>query len=149
MAYAAMISAAFFEDDIEELVKLAVDAVPNTGPFAEGIRDVIRWHEQHDDWRVTRQLIQDKYWAYKSTELEAPVSIVSSLNNGLTGIMALLYGEGEYTKTVGIATSAGYDSDNQAATLGGLIGTMRGMTGLSAHVVTRMKTLDALSLIHI
>ena len=57
--------------------------------------------------------------------------------------MALLYGEGEYTKTVGIATSAGYDSDNQAATLGGLIGTMRGMTGLSAHVVTRMKTLDA------
>ena len=69
---------------------------------------------------------------YKSTELEAPVSIVSSLNNGLTGIMALLYGEGEYTKTVGIATSAGYDSDNQAATLGGLIGTMRGMTGLSA-----------------
>ena len=143
MAYAAMISAAFFEDDIEELVKLAVDAVPNTGPFAEGIRDVIRWHEQHDDWRVTRQLIHDKYWAYKSTELEAPVSIVSSLNNGLTGIMALLYGEGEYTKTVGIATSAGYDSDNQAATLGGLIGTMRGMTGLNADVVTRMKTLDA------
>ena len=143
MAYAAMISAAFFEDDVEELVKLAVDAVPNNGPFAEGIRDVIRWYGQHDDWRVTRQLIHDKYWAYKSPELEAPVSIVSSLNNGLTGIMALLYGEGDYTKTVGIATSAGYDSDNQAATLGGLIGAMRGMTGLNTDVVTRMKTLDA------
>ena len=57
--------------------------------------------------------------------------------------MALLYGGGDYTKTVGIATSAGYDSDNQAATLGGLIGAMKGMTGLNEDVVTRMKTMDA------
>ena len=143
MAYAAMISAAFFEDDIEKLIEFAVDAVPNNGPFAEGLRDVIRWHKQQEDWRITRQLIHDKYWAYKNGEFEAPVSIVSSLNNGLTGIMALLYGDGDYTKTVGIATSAGYDSDNQAATLGGLIGAMKGMTGLNEDVVTRMKTMDA------
>ena len=84
-----------------------------------------------------------QYWAYAKGDFTAPVSIVSSLNNGLTGIMALLYGEGDYTKTVGIATSAGYDSDNQAATLGGLIGAMRGMRGLDDDVIHRMKTLDS------
>ena len=44
--------------------------------------------------------------------------------------MALLYGEGDYMKTVGIATSAGYDCDNQAATCGGLIGVLNGFSGL-------------------
>lgn len=143
IAYAAMISAAFFEDDVEKLVQHALDAVPRRGPYAEGLRDVIRWHKRHDDWRVTRQLIHDKYWAYKKAGYEAPVSVVSSLNNGLVGIMAALYGEGDYARTVGIATSAGYDCDNQAATLGGLIGTMKGMAGLEESVVQQMKTLPA------
>ena len=30
------------------------------------------------------------------------MSVVSSLVNGLTGMMAILYGEGDYLKTVGI-----------------------------------------------
>ena len=40
--------------------------------------------------------------------------------------MALLYGEGDFKKTVGIAIAAGFDCDNQAATLAGLIGVMYG-----------------------
>ncbi|UCF38891.1 MAG: ADP-ribosylglycohydrolase family protein, partial [Acidobacteriota bacterium] len=65
IAYGAMISAAFFEDDPERLVAMAVEAVPNEGPFAEGIRDVIRWHKQYPDWQQIRQKIHEKYWAYK------------------------------------------------------------------------------------
>ena len=130
IAYGAMISAAFFEKDVRKLVNIGIEAVPNEGPFAEGIRDVVKWHAQHDDWRDTRKKIHDKYYAYKKGSYEAPVSVVSSLNNGLTGIMATLYGEGDYMKTVGIATSAGYDCDNQAATMGGLIGVLNGLSGM-------------------
>jgi hypothetical protein len=54
------------------------------------------------------------------------VSVVSSLVNGLCGIMAVLYGEGDFLKTTGIATAAGYDCDNQAATCAGLMGVMNG-----------------------
>jgi ADP-ribosylglycohydrolase len=127
MAYGAMISAAFFESDPEALVQHAIDAVPNEGPFAEGMRDVVRWHRQNpDDWRATRAKIHDKYYAYKSGGYEAPVSVVSSLVNGLCGIMAVLYGEGDFLKTTGIATAAGYDCDNQAATCAGLMGVMNG-----------------------
>ena len=46
IAYAVMYSAAFFEKDTERLVAMAFDAVPNRGPFKEGMRDVIRWHKQ-------------------------------------------------------------------------------------------------------
>ena len=130
IAYGIMISAAFFESDVEKLVQMAIQAVPNEGPFAEGIRDVVMWHKEYDDWRDTRKRIHDKYYRYKKGSYEAPVSVVSSLNNGLCGIMAILYGEGDFVKTVGIATSAGYDCDNQAATCGGLIGVLQGAGGI-------------------
>ena len=81
---------------------------------------------RYDDWRDTRKMIHDKYYTYKKGSYETPVSIVSSLNNGLYGIMAILYGEGDFMKTTGIAVSAGYDCDNQAATCAGLIGVMQG-----------------------
>ncbi|MHC4266056.1 MAG: ADP-ribosylglycohydrolase family protein [Planctomycetota bacterium] len=130
VAYGVMISAAFFEKDVEKLVDMAIEAVPNEGPFAEGMRDVVKWHKQNEDWRDTRKMIHEKYYRYKKGEYEAPVSIVSSLNNGLCGIMAILYGEGDFMKTVGIAVSAGYDCDNQAATCAGLIGVLHGMQGI-------------------
>ena len=126
IAYAVMYSAAFFEKDVEKLVQMALAQVPNHGPFAEGMRDVIRWHKQYPDWRDTRKKIHEKYWAYKKGDYKAPVSVVSSLQNGLCGIMAILYGEGDFMKTAGIAVSAGYDCDNQAATCAGLIGVMNG-----------------------
>jgi len=130
IAYGVMISAAFFEKDVEKLVQMAIDAVPNEGPFAEGMRDVVTWHKKYGDWRDTRKEIHNKYYEYRKGSYEAPVSGVSSLCNGLAGIMAVLYGEGDFMKTVGIATSAGYDCDNQAATCAGLIGVIQGAGGI-------------------
>jgi hypothetical protein len=135
IAYGVMISAAFFEKDVEKLVQMAIEAVPNKGPFAEGMRDVVKWHKEFDNWRDTRKKIHDKYFMYKKGSYEAPVSVVSSLNNGLCGIMAILYGEGDFMKTVGIAVSAGYDCDNQAATCAGLIGVLHGTKCLPPEMV--------------
>ena len=126
IAYGVMISAAFFEKDTEKLVQMALEAIPTDSPFAEGILDVVSWHKKYDDWRDTSKKIHDKYFRYKKGSYEAPVSVVSSLNNGLCGIMAILYGDGDFMKSVGIATSAGYDCDNQSATVGGLMGVLNG-----------------------
>ena len=135
IAYGVMISAAFFQKDVEKLVQMAIKAIPNEGPFAEGIRDVVKWHKKYDNWRDTRQKIHEKYYEYKKGSYEAPVSVVSSLQNGLCGIMAILYGEGDYMKTVGIASSAGYDCDNQAATCGALIGIRNGLSGMGEKAI--------------
>lgn len=134
IAYGVMISAAFFEKDVNKLVQMAMDAVPNEGPFAEGMRDVIAWHKQYPDWRDCRKEIHEKYHRYKKGNYEAPVSVVSSLQNGLCGIMAILYGEGDFMKTVGIAVSAGYDCDNQAATCAGLMGVLNGVESIPDHL---------------
>jgi hypothetical protein len=50
--------------------------------------------------------------------------------NFAASIVSLLYGEGDYQETVKIATLAGWDSDNPAATWGGLLGFMLGREGV-------------------
>jgi ADP-ribosylglycohydrolase len=136
MAYGAMISAAFFETDADKLVRIGMDAVPKRSPFADGLRDLVAWHKKHEDWRETRRLMHEKYYAYRYEGEDLPVSIISSLINGLAGVLAILYGDGDFLKTVGIATSAGYDCDNQAATCGGLLGVMHGLGGIPEHLTT-------------
>lgn len=131
IAYAAMISEAFFSDDPMHLVRTAMAHIPAEGPFYEGMVDLLRWHEENpEDWRATRKKLHDKYYRYEKNGYQAPVSVYSSLINGLCGVMAVLYGEGDFTRTVGIAVSAGYDCDNQAATVGGLLGVMHGAGGI-------------------
>jgi hypothetical protein len=46
IAYAVMISEAFFETDPAKLVNAALAAIPPEGPFHEGMVDVIRWHAE-------------------------------------------------------------------------------------------------------
>jgi ADP-ribosylglycohydrolase len=134
IAYAVMYSAAIFEKDVNKLVAQALTYIPGNSPFSEGMKDVIAWHRQNDDWRKTRKMIFDKYYRYKNGGYEAPVSDVSSLSNGLFGIMAILYGEGDFVKTTGIAVSAGLDCDNQAATCAGLTGVINGASSIPSRL---------------
>jgi hypothetical protein len=138
IAYAVMYSAAIFEKDVNKLVDLSLRYIPENSPFYEGIKDVIAWHKQNDDWLVTRKLIFEKYYRYNENGYKAPVSDVSSLTNGLFGIMAILYGEGDFVKTTAVAVSAGLDCDNQAATCAGLVGVINGASAIPERLTLGM-----------
>ena len=58
--------------------------------------------------------------------------------NGLMGAMSFLYGEGDFKKTVGVGIAAGFDCDNQAATLGGVIGVMHGANAIPHDLTHRI-----------
>ncbi|WPP51389.1 ADP-ribosylglycohydrolase family protein [Catalinimonas niigatensis] len=136
-AYGVMYSAAFFEKDVNKLVALAINDLPEDSPYRRGLEQLVRWHEEHEDWRATRQLIHDHYYqSVDGFDIEFPVA--GSVVNGLSGVMALLYGEGDFTKTVAIATSAGYDCDNQAATIGGLMGVMQGASAIPEYFTLKL-----------
>lgn len=133
--YAAMYSAAFFEDDLDRLLALGLQQIPADSLLTQGIRDVQKWGREHPQWRSTRKLIIDKY--YDKTKACKPV--VDALPNGLVGIMALIYAEADYKQTLSISTSAGLDSDNQPATAGGLIGVMVGEQKLPRDYTFHLK----------
>jgi ADP-ribosylglycohydrolase len=141
MAYAIMYSAAFFEKDVDKLVTMAATSLPENSPYKRGMFDVIKWHKQFDDWRMTRKLIHQNYYTYVD-DFKVPDPFVSSVVNGLSSIMAIMYGEGDFLKTVSISVSAGYDCDNQAATGGGLLGIINGTAGIPKELLLDLPSRD-------
>lgn len=110
--------------------------IPDTSKSAD-IYDYVKAdyiaNADKDDWESTRDNIYDRYHLNAASNgFRYQVWYESSVNFA-TGIMALLYGEGDYKKTVKIGTLSGWDSDNSTATLGGLLGFMYGYSALTAE----------------
>jgi hypothetical protein len=129
--YAALFSGAFIENDIQQLYQLGMDALPKDSPMLPALANLRKWHKENLDWRDTHRLVYDNY--YKYPEDTGVHNNVNAIINGLFGAMAILYGDGDFTKTVGIAVSAGLDCDNQAATCGGFIGVLHGSSAIPAQ----------------
>ena len=103
-----------------------MQVIPEDSPFRTGLEEVKKWHVENEDWEVTRRLIKENYLKYPAVVEHPFFQEVSAMINGLMGAMAVLYGDGDFIKTTGIAVSAGYDCDNQGATCAGFIGVLNG-----------------------
>jgi ADP-ribosylglycohydrolase len=125
--YASMYALAYFDDDVVRLIEGGAAELPENVEINQIAKQVRRWHRLHpDDWRMTRELIRGAYdhdpdwWA--------------SRVNFASTIMALLYGEGDFMRTLTIACLAGWDADNNATTSAGLLGIMLGYDRLPEPV---------------
>lgn len=140
VAYSVMYSAAFFEKDVDKLVILALESIPKEGPFYEGLVDVIKWHKENKKWEETWHLIVDKYRLryLNDQSLGVPAEGIAGLHNSLVTIMAILYGQGDFMKTVNLAVRAGFDNDCNAATAAGLIATANGSSCIPDYLLLEM-----------
>ena len=147
--YAALYAAGAMETaadraTLERLVAGALAVVPTTSRSYTVITDVIAWYEADKaahaidpndplDWRDTRERLYYRYRTGPEAMGRYRIWIESTVNLGLT-VMALLYGEGDFTETVRIAVLAGFDCDCNPATAGGLIGLIGGRAALPTVV---------------
>jgi len=126
---AAMYSEAFFEKDMEKIVRYGLRSIPWNSTYARTIRDVLRWHKAYpDDWRKTWVLLQEKWARHPSGQCSSDpkgFNIDASLN-GAYVVIGLLYGNRDFEKTIEIATRCGQDSDCNPATAAGILGTLLG-----------------------
>lgn len=131
---ATMYSLAFVHDDVGTVVREALRAIPEQSTFYQTIDDVIRWHEQHpDDWTRTWLEIQKKW----SSDIGSPSGVFQPFNidaklNAAYVVLGLLYGDGDFGRTISIATRAGQDSDCNPSTAAGVLGTMIGYSNIPA-----------------
>jgi hypothetical protein len=79
-----------------------------------------------NDWEATRDRIDDRYGRNAAVNGFKYYDWYDSAVNFGTGVMALLFGQGDLKRTIQIGTLAGWDSDNGTATMGGLLGLMNG-----------------------
>ncbi|MDX2429789.1 MAG: ADP-ribosylglycohydrolase family protein [Bacteroides sp.] len=125
---AAMYSLAFYSDNIPFVVTEALRTIPEESQFFQCIHDVIIWHNQFpDDWKRTWFEVEKKW----SSDIGCPDGVFQPFNidakiNAAYIVIGMLYGEGDFGKTVDISTRCGQDSDCNPASAGGILGTMMG-----------------------
>jgi hypothetical protein len=121
--FCTMISSAFFISDIETILDLGLAAIDPKSELREIINDVRNWyHSNKDDWRKTRLLVKEKYTKHGGGMRDKNGY---ELNTAAT-IAALLYGQGDFVKTLITAFNFGWDADNTAATAGTIVGVIKG-----------------------
>ncbi len=126
--YGAMYSAAFFEKDIRKLIEIGLNELPRQGRYAQTIRDMIALHDKYpDNWQAARKEMAEKYYV---NEPDMTKTIWNANLNGACAILAMLYGNGDFQRTLDLSCAMGFDADNQAATVAGLLGVVSGMKGL-------------------
>jgi len=121
----AMYAEAFFENDIEKIVRAGLKTIPKSSQYAECIRDILAWYKQNpDDWQKTWQLINEKY------HLNPDYRRFSCNKEPPPIVMGLLYGKGDPDKTIIISTRCGQDSDCNPSNSGGVLFTTIGFENL-------------------
>lgn len=128
----AMYSLAFVLDDVEDVVVEALKTIPEQSRFHQCMSDVISWYRQYpDDWKQTWFECERKY----SEDIGCPDGALVPYNidaviNSAYIIIGLLYGEGDFFKTMDISTRCGQDSDCNPASAAGILGTMIGYSNI-------------------
>jgi hypothetical protein len=123
-----MYAAAFFERDVRRVVEAGLALMPQASGYAAIIRDVLAWHAADPaNWKATWQKIQDKW----DTEDSCPDGSLRPFNidarlNGAYIALGLLYGQGDFARTLDVTTRAGQDSDCNPSNAVGILGVMLG-----------------------
>lgn len=117
MFVAAMESAAFFEKDIRKLIELGLSYIPENSRTAKSVRLAVELYDKKTDFKDARNAVVKETEDLGWFQAPANVSFV---------ILGLLYGEGDYKKSMIYAINCGDDTDCTGATIGSLMGLMYG-----------------------
>lgn len=140
----AMYALAFVSDDIHFVVNEALKMIPPQSEFYQCIKDVIEWHNKYpDDWHQTWFEIQKKW----SSDIGCSKGVFDAFNidaktNAAYVVLGLLYGNGDFGKTVEVAARAGQDADCNPSTAGGVLGTMLGYSKIPEYWKQGLKDIE-------
>ena len=120
---AALESAAFAISDIRELIKIGLAKIPEDCRMAETVRLILRCYDEGKTSEETRDLISETNRDIGDGWFQAPSNV------GYV-VIGLLYGGGDFKKSMLIALNCGDDTDCTAGTVGAIMGIMYGSAGL-------------------
>lgn len=124
MYIAAMLAAAYEEHDLTELIETALGQIPCTSRLYEEIRWIVRDHKAGVSLDKALNVLHGKFREEDSHDW------CHTITNAAAVTIALLYGEGDFTKALGIAMECGYDTDCNGATVGSIMGLLVGAQGI-------------------
>jgi len=140
----AMYALTFVSDDINYVVEEALKVIPEKSRYYQCMHDVIQWHKAYpDDWKQTWFECQKKY----SEDVGCPDGVlipydIDAVINSAYILIGLLYGEGDFGKTLDIATRCGQDADCNPASAGGILGAFLGYDKIPDYWMKNLKEVE-------
>ncbi|MBN8850464.1 MAG: hypothetical protein BGO55_31865 [Sphingobacteriales bacterium 50-39] len=131
----AMYSLAFVSKDVSYIVAEALKTIPVESDFYKCIADVIAWHRASpSDWHRCWQQLQQKWADEKGCPdgVNDPFDIDAKINAAYV-VMGLLYGNGDFSRSLEVATRSGQDADCNPSTVGGILGAMLGYSHIPSY----------------
>ena len=121
MMVAAMVAAAFVAPDVETIVEAGLSVIPARSRMAVAVREVVQRVRQCETWQEVATAIARDFEGYD------PVHV---LPNACIVALALLWGRGDFERSITTAAMCGLDADCNAATVGSIVGVFRGASAL-------------------
>lgn len=123
---AALVAQAFVESDVAKLLDTAQSLIPADSLINRVIADVREWHASGEHWRDGFARIDERY-GYDSYPGNCHV-----VPNHALVVHSLLHGEGDFSRSLGIVNSCGWDTDSNAGNVGCIAGVRGGLAGIDA-----------------
>ncbi|MBQ4323779.1 MAG: ADP-ribosylglycohydrolase family protein [Clostridia bacterium] len=135
---AALLACAPVVSSAEELVEGAMGQIPNTSRLYEALASVLRCYREGQSEDSCFEMIYGRYDDHSGHDW------CHTISNAMIVAAALLYGNGDFARSVCIAVQAGFDTDCNGATVGSAVGMWKGVGAIPAEwlrpVNGRLKT---------
>jgi len=124
---AVMTSLAFVNSDVKDVVKSAISMIPADSEYYSVISFAYDCCMKYDDWHDALADCEKKYIKY---------NWIHAYPNACCEIIALMYGEGDYEKTLNIITMCGIDADCNAGMIMPVLGIQEGMRIIPKRLIS-------------
>lgn len=122
---ASCISYAFTETDIRKIIEKGLSYIPADSEYTRVVRSVVAFHDAHPaNWRDAFAYVRDHFGYDKY-----PGNCHIIPNAGVM-IVSLLYGEGDFARTLNICNMCGWDTDCNVGNVGTIMGVVCGLKGI-------------------
>jgi hypothetical protein len=122
MWVAAMLAACFVESDWQRIIAIGLSEIPECCRLRQGIERVLAAHARGDRFDG----LMDQLLA----QADIPDLGIHTISNAQVVAASLIYGEDDFTTTIGLSVMAGWDTDCNGATVGSLFGVKHGIGGI-------------------
>ena len=119
MLVAAMLAVAAVNDNIEDIILAGLGQIPSTSRLYEAVLKI------YTDYKNGVSLEECYDYIHAAYDEHTDHGWCHTISNAMVVIAALLYGEGDFGKSICIAVGMAFDTDCNGATVGSILG-MRG-----------------------
>src|SRR5262249_16385279 len=121
MLVSAMIAAAFVLSDVEAIIRIGLEVIPANSRMAAAVLETIEQTRRCQQWQDVAAFVGERFANHDPIHVLPNICLV---------VLALLWGQGDFERSILTAAMAGLDADCNTATTGSIVGVLSGAARL-------------------